>query len=51
MPAIYMMVASVVGLIALKFTVETAGCSIRGTEIPGTPESERELAQMAARGE
>ena len=48
MPAIYMMVASVVGLISLKFMVETAGCSLRGTEIPGTPESEQEIAEMIA---
>jgi MHS family proline/betaine transporter-like MFS transporter len=48
MPAIYMIVASVVGLISLKFVVETAGCSLRGTEIPGTPESEKEIAEMVA---
>ncbi len=48
MPAIYMMVASVVGLISLKFMVETAGCSLRGTEIPGTPESEQEIAELIA---
>ena len=33
-PAYYMMVACVVGAVALKFVPETAGCSIRGTEIP-----------------
>lgn len=33
-PAFYMMAACVVGLIALKFVPETAGASIRGTEIP-----------------
>lgn len=48
MPAIYMIVASVVGLVSLKFVVETAGCSLRGTEIPGTPESEKEIAEMVA---
>ena len=45
-PAYYMMGASAVGLIALFFVVETAGKSIRGTEIPGTPESEAELAEL-----
>ena len=33
-PAFYMMAACVVGLISLKFVIETAGASIRGTEIP-----------------
>lgn len=51
MPAFYMILASAVGLICMKFVVETAGCSLRGTEIPGTPESEAELAAMAERGE
>ncbi|SDK50822.1 MFS transporter, MHS family, proline/betaine transporter [Nocardioides sp. YR527] len=46
MPAYYMIAGSVVGLIALFFVVETAGKSIRGTEIPGTPESEAELAEL-----
>ncbi|GGR69573.1 MHS family proline/betaine transporter-like MFS transporter [Nocardioides luteus] len=46
MPAFYMMAASVVGLVALFFVVETAGKSIRGTEIPGTPESEAELEEL-----
>ncbi len=50
MPAVYMMVASVIGLIALKFTVETAGCSLRGTEIPGTEESKAEIREMEAAG-
>lgn len=35
-PAFYMMAACVVGLVALKFVPETAGASIRGTEIPTT---------------
>ncbi len=50
MPAVYMMVASVIGLVALKFTVETAGCSLRGTEIPGTEESKAEIREMEAAG-
>lgn len=45
-PAYYMMFACVIGALALPFVVETAGCSLRGSEIPGTPESERELEQM-----
>ncbi|MCW2756860.1 MAG: transporter [Nocardioidaceae bacterium] len=48
MPAYYMMGACVVGAIAMLFVVETSGCSLRGTEIPGTAESERELATMDA---
>lgn len=41
-PAYYMIGACVIGLVALFFMVETKGCSIRGTEVPGTPESIRE---------
>jgi len=33
-PAYYMMVSCVVGLVALYFVIETAGCSIRGRQIP-----------------
>jgi MHS family proline/betaine transporter-like MFS transporter len=35
MPAYYMMAACVVGMAALYFLVETAGCSLRGAGIPG----------------
>ncbi|HRO30656.1 MULTISPECIES: MFS transporter [Micrococcaceae] len=35
-PAYYMMGACVIGLIAVRFMRETAGVSLRGTEIPGT---------------
>jgi MFS transporter, MHS family, proline/betaine transporter len=35
-PAYYMMAACVVGMFALLFVKETAGCSLRGREIPGT---------------
>lgn len=35
-PAYYMIGACVIGLIALKFVVETKGVSLRGTETPGT---------------
>ncbi|MEP9394808.1 MFS transporter [Gordonia sp. VNK1] len=33
-PAVYMMGACAIGMVALVFLKETAGCSIRGTEIP-----------------
>ncbi|MCF8603316.1 MFS transporter [Gordonia sp. HY442] len=33
-PALYMMLACVVGMVALAFLKETAGASLRGTEIP-----------------
>jgi len=45
-PAFYMMGACLIGMVAMLFVVETAGCSLRGTEIPGTEESERELTTM-----
>jgi MHS family proline/betaine transporter-like MFS transporter len=48
MPAYYMMVACLVGALAMLFVVETSGCSLRGTEIPGSEESKRELAEMDA---
>jgi MFS transporter, MHS family, proline/betaine transporter len=48
MPAYGMMVACAVGAVAMLFVVETSGCSLRGTEIPGTKESEKELAAMDA---
>jgi MHS family proline/betaine transporter-like MFS transporter len=34
-PAYYMMASCVVGMIALRFLVETAGVSIRGDRTPG----------------
>ena len=39
-----LMAACVVGAVALKFIPETAGCSIRGTEIPSV---ERDRAEAA----
>ncbi|KQR96472.1 MFS transporter [Williamsia sp. Leaf354] len=42
-PAGYMMIACAIGMVALLFLRETAGCSIRGTEIPGE-ESDAEKA-------
>lgn len=42
-PAYFMMGACALGGVALLFVVETAGHSLRGTQIPGTRESVREL--------
>lgn len=47
-PAYFMMAACAVGAVAMLFVVETAGSSLRGTEIPGTEESEHEIAAMDA---
>ncbi|WP_255248335.1 MFS transporter [Glutamicibacter sp. BW80] len=33
-PAVYMMIACVIGMVAIRFMPETAGASLRGTEIP-----------------
>ena len=33
-PAVYMMGACAIGMVALVFLKETAGASLRGTEIP-----------------
>ncbi|BBZ25264.1 general substrate transporter Major facilitator superfamily protein [Mycolicibacter hiberniae] len=44
-PAAYLMVAAVIGLIALRFLPETAGYSLRGTEMPAVrADFERNLA-------
>ncbi|SIR65150.1 MFS transporter [Williamsia sterculiae] len=43
-PAGYMMAACAIGMIALPFLRETAGCSIRGTEIPGEAEADTKVA-------
>ncbi|MDN5895894.1 MAG: MFS transporter [Nocardioides sp.] len=45
-PAYYLMAACAVGAVAMLGVVETAGCSLRGSEIPGTDESKRELAEI-----
>jgi MHS family proline/betaine transporter-like MFS transporter len=45
-PAYWMMAACAIGGIALLFVVETAGHSLRGTEIPGTRASRRELKAL-----
>lgn len=43
-PAAYMMAACAIGLCAMPFLIETAGASIRGTEIPAA-DSEPELVE------
>src|SRR5690606_10570934 len=45
-PAFFMMGACAVGAVAMLFVVETAGSSLRGTEIPGTEESVQEVAAL-----
>ncbi|SDU80965.1 MFS transporter [Gordonia westfalica] len=47
-PAAYMMGACAIGMIALLFLKETAGCSIRGTEIPSKENDFHELQEMPA---
>lgn len=47
-PAYYMMAACLVGAFALRFVVETAGHSLRGTAIPGTGPTRKNSA-LAAR--
>lgn len=42
-PAYYMMIACVIGAIALVKVPETARCPIGGTEIPGTPDAPPQL--------
>ena len=46
-PAYYMMGACIIGLIALFTMIETKGCSIRGTHVPGTPEALAEQERLA----
>jgi MHS family proline/betaine transporter-like MFS transporter len=41
MPAYYMMASCAVGMIALRFLIETAGHSLRGTTTPGLPDAGR----------
>jgi MHS family proline/betaine transporter-like MFS transporter len=48
MPAYVMMAACVVGMFALRFTPETAGKSLRGTEMPGYREAQRTPGAQAS---
>ncbi|MFC6010722.1 MFS transporter [Nocardia lasii] len=45
-PAYYMFGACAVGLIASFFLIETKGASLRGTQIPGTPEALEEQRDL-----
>lgn len=47
-PAYYMMGSCVVGMLALVFVTETAGCSIRGRLIPGMRRAESTTAEAPA---
>ncbi|WP_051080134.1 MFS transporter [Demetria terragena] len=47
-PAYYTVAACVIGFIASWFLIETKGESLRGTEIPGTPEAHAEQTQLNA---
>ena len=38
---------ALIGLIALFTMIETKGCSIRGTHVPGTPEALAEQERLA----
>ncbi|MBC7301174.1 MAG: MFS transporter [Nocardia sp.] len=45
-PAYYMLGACAVGLIASFFLIETKGVSLRGTQVPGTPEAIEEQREL-----
>ncbi|MBD0322626.1 MAG: MFS transporter, partial [Aldersonia sp.] len=47
-PAFYMLGACLIGILAAYFLIETRGLSLRGTEIPGTPESFVEQRELEA---
>ncbi|MGH7910110.1 MAG: MFS transporter [Candidatus Dormibacteraceae bacterium] len=50
-PAYYLMGAAIITLVAVFFMRETAGKSIRGTQVPGSPEQEREMTAEAPAGQ
>ncbi|MCX5044341.1 MFS transporter [Aldersonia sp. NBC_00410] len=45
-PAFYMLGACLIGIASAYFLIETKGLSLRGTEIPGTPESFEEQREL-----
>ncbi len=49
-PAFYMIAACAIGAVALYFVTETVNCSIRGTDIPGSEESIRNLSRDVSAG-
>lgn len=46
-PAFYMMAACAIGLVSLKFLIETKGQSLRGSALPGTDEAAAEQQQLS----
>lgn len=46
-PAVYLMGACVIGMVALSFLRETAGVSIRGTDIPGESPDDQTTGELA----
>ncbi|TSD99300.1 MFS transporter [Skermania sp. ID1734] len=46
-PAYYMLGACLIGIVAAYFLIETKGMSLRGTEVPGTPEAIAEQRALA----
>jgi len=49
-PAFYMLGACLIGIVSAYFLIETKGMSLRGTEVPGTPEAIEEQKQLVAQG-
>lgn len=47
-PAFYMMGACVIGAVSALFLIETKGVTLRGTEVPGTPEALEEQKRLEA---
>ena len=47
-PAYSMMIASVIGMVALFFVIETKGMSLKGREVPGLAEAESAKAAKAS---
>lgn len=48
-PAVFMMIACVIGMIAISFLTETAGVSLRGDDVPG--EGEGNLSPVVSGGD
>lgn len=46
-PAFYTIAACVIGFVASLFLIETKGESLRGNEVPGTPEAREEQEELA----
>jgi MFS family permease len=50
MPAIYMVGACVIGVIAALYLIETSGLSLRGTKVPGTRAALKEQKGLSTQG-